>query len=250
MSPQGTTEQLSTEQIDAIFRTTSLNNTVAFIPSGGTGFPQLLPTNLAGDYNGDYIVNAADYIVWRNSLGSRSNLAADGNGNQVIDVGDFTVWKANFGSTLGSGGGSSAAIPEPGTLVFALAALSIWLSTGRPAHRPCRPSAAMLWAVQKGCGHATTSAPVPNFGHSIQQRWTWLREITMCRCLQGQTAWSRPSRKTLRVGQVLIWWRTWIAPPGKKRWPPARAVYFSRSRQRLWRRRREWQRPVGAIGVR
>ena len=49
---------------------------------------------LAGDYNHDGIVDAADYIVWRNTLGQiGTGLAADGNNNGQIDTGDYDVWK-------------------------------------------------------------------------------------------------------------------------------------------------------------
>ena len=54
---------------------------------------------LAGDYNLDGTVNAADYTVWRDTLGSTTSLAADGNGNNAIDTGDYGVWKQNFGRT-------------------------------------------------------------------------------------------------------------------------------------------------------
>jgi hypothetical protein len=55
---------------------------------------------LPGDYNGNDVVDAADYTVWRNTLGSTIDLRADGNGNGVIDQGDYGVWTANFGRTL------------------------------------------------------------------------------------------------------------------------------------------------------
>jgi hypothetical protein len=72
----------------------------------------------AGDYNHNGIVDAADYVVWRDSLGrTGSSLAADGNGNGVIDTGDYDVWKAHFGqhTTAGAGAADSAGagVPEP-----------------------------------------------------------------------------------------------------------------------------------------
>lgn len=53
----------------------------------------------AGDYNGDGSVDAADYVVWRSTLGSASDLRADGNGNLVIDNGDHDIWRSAFGHT-------------------------------------------------------------------------------------------------------------------------------------------------------
>jgi hypothetical protein len=87
-----------------------------------------------GDYNHDHVVNAADYTVWRNSLGQvGSGLPADGNLNGIIDDSDYDVWKMNFGTvTPGAGGGSlanqgvfatGAAVPEPSTAMLLLAAL-------------------------------------------------------------------------------------------------------------------------------
>jgi hypothetical protein len=60
------------------------------------------------------VVDAADYIVWRNLLGQTGVTpysSADGNGNGMIDQGDYGVWRAHFGQTLpspGAGSGSPA----------------------------------------------------------------------------------------------------------------------------------------------
>ncbi|MGI9457966.1 MAG: peptidylprolyl isomerase [Aeoliella sp.] len=73
-----------------------------------------------GDYNFDGIVDAKDYTVWRDSLGSTTEAEADGNGDGVVDGIDFVIWRDNIGQS-GSGGGSLIAgqIPEPGTAVMA-----------------------------------------------------------------------------------------------------------------------------------
>jgi serralysin len=71
---------------------------------------------LPGDYNGDETVDAADYTVWRDSLGDSVSpySGADGSGNGLIDEDDFDVWRAGFGTTLGSGAGVSITlVPEP-----------------------------------------------------------------------------------------------------------------------------------------
>jgi hypothetical protein len=78
----------------------------------------MVPTGLTGDYNHNGIVDAADYTVWRDMLGSTSNLAADGNGNGIIDAGDYAVWRSHFGHTAGSGSFASGGVPEPATILL------------------------------------------------------------------------------------------------------------------------------------
>jgi len=75
--------------------------------------------SLAGDYNHDGIVDAADFTVWRDTLGQTgTGLAADGNGNNQIDAGDYNIWNTNFGNYSGSGASANAAVPEPATSVL------------------------------------------------------------------------------------------------------------------------------------
>jgi autotransporter-associated beta strand protein len=52
-----------------------------------------------GDFNRDGTVNAADYSVWRNSLGSSTVMAADGNGDNLVNQDDYAIWKNHFGLT-------------------------------------------------------------------------------------------------------------------------------------------------------
>jgi ELWxxDGT repeat protein len=54
---------------------------------------------LTGDFNGDDSVDAADYSVWRDTLGSTTDLRADTNGDGVVDDEDYKYWKQNFGAT-------------------------------------------------------------------------------------------------------------------------------------------------------
>jgi cyclophilin family peptidyl-prolyl cis-trans isomerase len=55
---------------------------------------------LAGDYNFDGKVSAADYTVWRDLLGSTDSLWADGDDSGTVDPGDLEVWKMNYGKQI------------------------------------------------------------------------------------------------------------------------------------------------------
>ena len=53
---------------------------------------------LAGDYNNNNVVDAADYTVWRNNLGAELSLPNETLSKGVVDREDFNAWKANYGS--------------------------------------------------------------------------------------------------------------------------------------------------------
>jgi hypothetical protein len=65
----------------------------------------------SGDFNQDGAVDAADYTIWRDTLGSATDLRADANSNNVIDVEDYGIWRSNFGQP--NAGGESAMTPVP-----------------------------------------------------------------------------------------------------------------------------------------
>jgi hypothetical protein len=48
---------------------------------------------VAGDHNGNGIVDAADYESWRATFGSTSMLEADGNRSGTVDAADYVVWR-------------------------------------------------------------------------------------------------------------------------------------------------------------
>ncbi len=84
---------------------------------------------LPGDYNNDGLVNLADFMVWRDTLGSVGNgLAADGNGSGAVDGGDYDVWKQHFGTPTAASAviDTAAAVPEPNTFVLILATFVGW----------------------------------------------------------------------------------------------------------------------------
>lgn len=79
-------------------------------------------SNLAGDYNRNGVVDAADYTVWRDSVGATGNLlAADGNSDFVVNAADELIWRNNFGSVAAAG----VVAPEPSAVVVALCLFAI-----------------------------------------------------------------------------------------------------------------------------
>jgi hypothetical protein len=75
---------------------------------------------LIGDYNDDSVVDAADYTVWRDNLGSTNTLTNDLIGG-TIGAAHYEQWLENFGETnLPPGSGATASVPEPGVLSLAL----------------------------------------------------------------------------------------------------------------------------------
>jgi hypothetical protein len=74
---------------------------------------RLMARGVPGDYNSDGIVNAADYIVWRNNLGADvvlPNQRSDASTPGTVDQEDYDYWVAQF---AGGGGGSGTSVPEP-----------------------------------------------------------------------------------------------------------------------------------------
>jgi Calpain family cysteine protease/Dockerin type I domain len=64
---------------------------------------RLLAGDLPGDYNVDGVVDAGDFVVWRqleNQSVATPGEKADGNADGRIDQEDYALWSANFGRTL------------------------------------------------------------------------------------------------------------------------------------------------------
>jgi hypothetical protein len=86
---------------------------------GGTvdigAFEQQSAPALPGDYNRDETVDAADYVLWRKTMGSGVSTfdGADGNGSGYVDPEDYPVWTENFGEELIGGSGGSRSFVEP-----------------------------------------------------------------------------------------------------------------------------------------
>jgi phospholipase/lecithinase/hemolysin len=73
-----------------------------------------------GDFNHDRQVDAADYVVWRDGLGTKRT------------PGEYDVWRSNFGNSTGAAAviGANTSVPEPASLLlFVLAGLSFSASS-------------------------------------------------------------------------------------------------------------------------
>ncbi len=77
--------------------------------------------NVAGDYNRNGVVDAADYVLWRKAEGTvvPPSSGADGNGDGTVDANDYGVWRTNFGRTLparsaaAASGAAAIDVPTP-----------------------------------------------------------------------------------------------------------------------------------------
>jgi hypothetical protein len=73
----------------------------------------LAVSTVPGDFNGDGIVDTADYVVWRNGLGT------------TYMPSDYDLWRSHFGQTAAGGAALASAqpllavIPEPSSLSLA-----------------------------------------------------------------------------------------------------------------------------------
>ena len=55
---------------------------------------------LAGDADGNGLVETADYDAWKSAFGSTSDLATDWNRDGVVNLQDYARWRENLGATL------------------------------------------------------------------------------------------------------------------------------------------------------
>lgn len=98
----------------------------------------ITPVGLAGDFNDDGIVDAADFTIWRDNLGATTEdvLNGNGDGQNGVDSADYDLWVANFGETLNEES-SSATVPEPSSVgILLLAILSLLCLTRQRIHYP------------------------------------------------------------------------------------------------------------------
>ena len=97
----------------------------------------VLDQGLPGDFNGDGFVDAIDYAVWRDNLGSNFDLAGNGDetggSSGVVDTADYALWKSQFGANSAASNlaaiGAASGAPEPGAIALLLLAAAAVLPT-------------------------------------------------------------------------------------------------------------------------
>lgn len=91
------------------------------------------PTFVAGDYNRNGAVDAADFLLWRVTIGDTVTIGsgADGNSDGVVNELDYAVWRQHFGAVSGNGMGAVAAVPEPSSMIAGAIFFAGWRSRRR-----------------------------------------------------------------------------------------------------------------------
>ncbi|WP_197525607.1 PEP-CTERM sorting domain-containing protein [Pseudobythopirellula maris] len=112
-------------------------------------------TEVGGDYNGNGVVDAADFTVWRDNLDTSialTNENPDAVTPGVVDQEDYDYWVSQFGQQGGllpetsfrvgsiffdptAGASSSAAVPEPGALMVLMSGSVALLLSGLGSRR-------------------------------------------------------------------------------------------------------------------
>jgi len=100
------------------------------------GYNLVATPSLAGDFNSNGVVDAADYVMWRKNVGT--NAALPNNlVSGTIGIAQYDQWRANFGNTapgagLSTGSTANAVVPEPAILLQVILVVVILAKWRRP----------------------------------------------------------------------------------------------------------------------
>jgi hypothetical protein len=75
--------------------------------------PIFVVTGPNGDYNGSGDIDAADFVLWRRTVGSMSDLRADGDHDGIVGQSDYAIWRSNFGAPIAMAATSSSLTELP-----------------------------------------------------------------------------------------------------------------------------------------
>lgn len=109
------------------FQLPALENNAAWVTSNLSTTGELTAV-IAGDFNGDGSVDAADYTAWRDhqGIGVTAWSTGDANGDGAVDSADHSLWIDNFGAAV-----AANAIPEPASIAAAILAIAMVASHRR-----------------------------------------------------------------------------------------------------------------------
>jgi autotransporter-associated beta strand protein len=97
----------------------------------GSGSLNVLTYDLPGDFDNNNIVNGDDLVVWRGGV-TNNNATGDTNGDGRSDGRDFLIWQRFLGATYTPPAvAATAAVPEPATLISAMAAAMVLVGRAR-----------------------------------------------------------------------------------------------------------------------
>lgn len=103
----------------------------------------------SGDFNGDGVVDAADYTTWRDGLG------------ELYEEADYASWVANYGAVYGELGGSQpVAAPESGAFGLVVASLAACLRSRRTGADETAMRVTRAAVVGSGIGAEPNSMPL------------------------------------------------------------------------------------------
>jgi hypothetical protein len=121
----------------------------------------IVESMIPGDYNGDGTVDAADYVVWRNGLGT------------TYTHNDYNTWRANFGQTVGGEAVATLGLPN--------------LAVPEPTSRALYFFAAVaVFAIPRGCRRHSTRL-VRSAGDALAPRGCVVISITCVSRMCHQT---------------------------------------------------------------
>jgi autotransporter-associated beta strand protein len=135
----GVNERVGTLSLDTIFQPngtygSSQSNAVNKFDEyfSGTGILTVGPAILAGDYNSDGVVNAADYVVWKKNIGQPSQTLPNDTTGVIVGQAQYDLWRSNFGSTTALPGSGAvemtSAIPEPSSVALLTLGLAAFVA--------------------------------------------------------------------------------------------------------------------------
>jgi len=97
-----------------------------------------LAPDFDADFNGDFVVDGSDFLIWQRNLGATNALltAGDADHDGVVGAGDLAVWQEEFGLSLETFPGAQSkspasiathAVPEPSALLLAACGIAVFV---------------------------------------------------------------------------------------------------------------------------